>query len=109
MRIHELKTDPSAFDAIAAGNKRFELRYNDRNFRVGDKLLLRETRYSGEEMTKGAPLEYTGIYLTVFITSILTGPVYGLLEGWVIMSIALIEKAEILRENTTLHLWEEGN
>ena len=42
MMIHELKCSSSYFDAVWDGRKLFELRYNDRNFAVGDDLLLVE-------------------------------------------------------------------
>ena len=84
---HDLKTDSAVFQAVKEGKKKFEIRYNDRNFLVGDDLVLRETRYTGEEMRSGAPLEYTGDQRTVKVTHILQGPIYGLAEGWAIMSI----------------------
>lgn len=40
MRIHELKTDPKPFDAVYDGRKLCEVRNNDRDFQVGDLLLL---------------------------------------------------------------------
>jgi Domain of unknown function (DUF3850) len=41
--IHELKCWPKFFAAIARGEKRHDLRRaTDRDFRVGDRLLLRE-------------------------------------------------------------------
>lgn len=40
---HDLKCWPAFFEAIAAGDKRHDLRRaTDRDFRVGDVLLLRE-------------------------------------------------------------------
>lgn len=39
---HNLKTWPKHFEAMWLGEKQFELRYNDRGFRVGDTLLLVE-------------------------------------------------------------------
>lgn len=42
MKTHSLKTWPEYFEAILCGRKRFELRKNDRNYRVGDTLLLKE-------------------------------------------------------------------
>lgn len=86
MTIHELKTDPGVFAATYAGNKQFEIRFNDRNFCTGDLLLLRETRYSGEAMKHGAPMEYTGREYEFTVNYVLHGPAYGLKEGWVIMS-----------------------
>ena len=53
--VHELKCWPRFFEAIAAGHKRHDLRRAyDRDFRVGDRLRLREfdpeTRgYTGRE------------------------------------------------------------
>ena len=40
--IHALKNDPIYFDEVRNGNKRFELRNNDRDFHVGDYLALNE-------------------------------------------------------------------
>lgn len=42
MKTHELKCHPHFFAAIAAGKKTFEIRRNDRDYRVGDVLDLRE-------------------------------------------------------------------
>lgn len=75
------------FDAVATGVKTFEIRKNDREFQVGDILRLRRTRYTGEEMLNGKPLEYSGVIEDVGVTHVLRGPIYGLADGWVIMSI----------------------
>ena len=88
MVVHKLKTDSAVFQAVREGKKNFEIRKNDRNFQVGDELWLHETVSTGEEMAKGVPLEYTGKVIGVTITYILNGPVYGLADGWCIMSIA---------------------
>ncbi|WP_457785545.1 DUF3850 domain-containing protein, partial [Streptococcus uberis] len=42
MRQHMLKCYPQYFEAVKSGIKNFECRYNDRDFKVGDELLLRE-------------------------------------------------------------------
>lgn len=40
--IHELKIHPEYFAEVVLGNKKSEVRLNDRNYRVGDVLLLCE-------------------------------------------------------------------
>lgn len=77
---HELKCWFKPFDAIADGSKRFEWRKNDRGFAVGDTLILR--RYDPHN---GAG--YTGEHQVVRVTYMLTGPTYGIPEGYCIMSI----------------------
>lgn len=41
-RIHVLKIQPEYFNAVAQGYKNFEIRNNDRGFRVGDYVNLHE-------------------------------------------------------------------
>lgn len=85
---HELKTDPDVFDAVWDRRKQFEIRYDDRGFDVGDTLVLRETTETGAAMAEGAPLEYTGRVAFRDVAYILRGPIYGLHDGWVILSFA---------------------
>ena len=42
MQQHHLKTWPAEFSAVISGQKKFELRRNDRDFQVGDVLVLKE-------------------------------------------------------------------
>jgi len=42
MKTHELKTLPIYYQAVVAGLKTFECRYNDRDFQVGDIVFLKE-------------------------------------------------------------------
>ncbi len=84
---HELKTDPEVWDDVKVGYKTFEIRLDDREYRVGDVLNLRRTQYTGREMKgEGKPLIY-GESQWVTVKYILHGPAYGLAEHWVIMSI----------------------
>src|SRR3989344_7127532 len=53
--VHEVKSWPHLFTAIAEDRKSHELRINDRNYAVGDVLVLSEfepklERYSGRSM-----------------------------------------------------------
>lgn len=83
-RIQELKTDPEVFQAAWDGRKTFEIRFNDRDFQVGDSLYLLETQHTGEEMRAGAPLVYTGRTQMKVVSHVLTG--YGLAPGWCCLS-----------------------
>jgi len=49
--MHHLKTWPEYFREIENGNKTFELRVNDRNFELGDALILEEYDPICEVMT----------------------------------------------------------
>ena len=48
-KVHALKTLQPYFDAVESGVKTFEIRKNDRDFKVGDGLILRE--FDGERYT----------------------------------------------------------
>lgn len=87
MTEHLLKTDPEVFQASWDDMKGFELRKNDRDFRPSDRLRLLETVHSGKEMADGKPLDYTGRAIESVVDYILHGPIYGLQEGWVILSV----------------------
>ncbi len=87
---HNLKTDPAIFDEVAAGRMTCQIRNNDRGFAVGDTLILQKTAGTGAEMAKGKPLVYTGELAFARITHILPGPIYGIAEGWVMLSICTI-------------------
>jgi len=94
MKIHELKTDPSVFQQTWEGRKTFEIRKNDRDYQSGDVLILRETHFSGEAMrAEGAKLMYTERSVVQAVTGILHGPIYGLSEGWCVMSVSNLWKS----------------
>ena len=78
---HELKTVQPFFDDVLTGKKKFEVRKNDRNFKVNDELLLRE--YIPETNS------YTGRELQMVITYILNNADYCK-DGYVILGIESI-------------------
>lgn len=95
MTIHELKIDPDLFDATVDGLKSYEIRRNDdRDFRVGDILVLRCTKFSSEEMLRGAPLLYSGKNISCEILHVLEGPIYGLEAGWSILSLRRLKLSD---------------
>jgi len=84
--IHILKTDPKVFSAVVDNLMTCNIRKDDRGFSIDDVINLKETAYTGAEMAEGAVLSYTGRECSRRIRHLLQGPVYGLVEGWVIMS-----------------------
>lgn len=50
--VHELKCWTIYFQSILTGEKEFEVRINDRGFKVGDSLLLKEWDETKEQYTK---------------------------------------------------------
>ena len=78
---HALKTWPAPFEAVVDGRKRFELRVDDRPFRVDDTLLLQEW--------DPTTAEYTGRNCAVRVLYILASG-FGLPEGYVCMSIEVL-------------------
>lgn len=82
---HELKTWPEFFEAILDNRKMFELRKNDRNFKVGDTLRLRE--YQPAAAGEGT---YTNRELDVRVTYILAAGDWPMAvqKGYVILGIA---------------------
>ena len=70
-KIIDLKIVQPHFDDVASGRKKAELRKDDRDFAVGDMLILRE--WTGTE--------YTGRKISATITHILKDCGFGLAEG----------------------------
>ena len=76
--IHELKILPNYFEEVICGAKTFEVRKNDRDFKVGDMLALNE--YDADKK------EYTGNSCLVYVDYILKDENYCK-NGFVIMAI----------------------
>lgn len=81
--IHELKTWPQFFARIFTGQKKFELRKDDRHYEIGDSLHLKEFDPTSNE--------YTGREKIVQVVYVLRGTeeteAFGLRNGYCIMSI----------------------
>lgn len=79
MKTHKLKTWPKYFKLIKSGEKRFEVRNNDRNFERGDILVLQEWHpMSGD---------YTGESISFEASHVLYGPAFGIEDGYCVMSL----------------------
>lgn len=81
--IHELKILPKWFEDVAHQKKTFEIRKNDRDYNVGDTLILKEWcrgKYTGREIKRTVSYIYYG------------DGTYGLSDDYVVM--AMLDKAE---------------
>lgn len=88
--IHELKILPEFFEAVTSGRKQFEIRKDDRNYRVGDQLVLREVDYVHNENISDE-LFYTGDSYKAEITYITD---YAQQDGYVVLGIKGVEGTE---------------
>jgi hypothetical protein len=86
MKIHEVKTWPIFFGDVWRGAKTVEIRDNDRGYEPGDYLIQRE--YDQHE---GA---YSGRIVYQTITYVIRGPVFGLSEGWAVLSTVIVGRTD---------------
>lgn len=76
MKIHKLKIKPRYFNDVISGLKKFEVRYNDRDFKVEDLIVLEEFKND----------RYTNRFLNCEIIYILDDQKY-IKENYVVLGI----------------------
>lgn len=76
---HELKIYPKYFEAVISGKKKFEIRKNDRKYRVGDILILKEWDN----------IEYSGREARAEVIYLIDDKFVGIQPGYVVMGIKL--------------------
>jgi hypothetical protein len=83
---HNLKIHPEYFVEVLLGTKPFEVRKNDRNFKIGDTLYLLE--YCPNKK------EFTGDSCARNVSYVLKGGSFGIEKGYVVMGLQneLLEK-----------------
>jgi Domain of unknown function (DUF3850) len=95
--IHELKVWPEFYEPLSRGDKTAELRYNDRNYQVGDILVLREWEpktecYSGRVCKRRVSHVVHGMGMVGVIA-----PLRGLSLKYVMLSLQPVDEAEMWR------------
>jgi len=91
--VHELKSWPEFFMWVLSGDKKAELRYNDRDYQVGDVLVLREWEpktesYSGRQCRRRVSHVMYGAGSVGVIT-----PMRGLNLKYVVLSLQEVDDA----------------
>lgn len=86
MAMHDVKIWPEFFDDVQTGRKSFELRKNDRGYKVGDLILFREWEPN--------TATFSGRHCTKLICYVLDGigqgaikPFHGLIIGYAILGL----------------------
>ena len=80
-KTHELKIYPKYFEAILDGKKTFEIRKDDRDFQVGDSIVLKEW----------VNIKYSGREIQALFKYLLDDAFIGLAEGYVAFSLGILK------------------
>jgi Domain of unknown function (DUF3850) len=80
--IHYLKTDPIPFEMVRTQKKPFEIRFNDRNYQVGDILVM---RYFDRNLQL-----YKFDTLVAKVLSVFQEEGYGLEKGFCVMGLSKV-------------------
>ena len=87
MQTHFLKTDNSDFESTWWGLKTFEIRKNDRDFKIGDTLILIDYMTGWDD-------PFSGRLLACSVRHITMGDQLGLDKDFVVMSIFVKERGK---------------
>jgi hypothetical protein len=97
LKLHDLKTINPFFDEVYSGRKLDEIRFNDRDFRKGDLLMLREY---------DPILKFTGKFILAKVTYILT-EFEGLTKGYCAMSLRVLDKGILFKGDIPVY-WNQN-
>lgn len=81
-KVHKLKIWPTYAAAMVHGDKPWEVRKDDRDFRVGDLCML----YVWDPIAQA----YGSMRIHAMITYILPGGQFGIQEGYVVMTMKVL-------------------
>lgn len=84
-KLHELKTETKYFKLVWNGLKRFEIRLNDRNYKVLDMVKLNEWDTEKKDCTDR--------YIFGYISCIIDGGQFGLDENYCVFGLNVVYKS----------------
>jgi ASC-1-like (ASCH) protein len=76
--VYSLKIEPPYFEAVISGEKKFEIRINDRDFRKGDNVVLMEFDLSTGFTGRSKAIKIT--YVTSFMQK----------DNWVVFAFVFL-------------------
>lgn len=79
--IHHIKCWPEYFESIENGIKTFELRKDDRNYKIGDTLVIRD--FDPDTAT------YSGKFLIRIVNYKMSDSLMGLQYGYCILGLSI--------------------
>lgn len=97
-KVHELKTLQPYYSEVEKGLKNFELRFNDRDFRVGDVLVLRPWDPRKEKFGSGILIREVSYVMKDF---------KGLQDGYVILGLDTPKSLKAFEGNLCPSVWQE--
>jgi ParB family chromosome partitioning protein len=89
-KCHELKCDKRFYGDVESGQKPFEVRENDRDYKVGDHHLVtgRGTGWQARTLRRMTTWRYTGNACVKEVTYVLTNKMFhGVKEGYVVLGL----------------------
>ena len=82
-KCHVLKAYPRYFREVKAGNKLFEIRLNNRDYKKGDSVILLQSHGSSDSINESIPCRFLVAEIT-YVTD------FEQKEGWVVFGIKLL-------------------
>ena len=90
MKTHNIKIHPGYFDRLVRGEKPFEFRKNDRDYREGDCVIMHECTV--REGTVGAREIFSGRSCTAIVKDVYDlGKLYPQFDGFVIFTFHVLK------------------
>lgn len=84
-KIHRLKIKYDYYRRLLSGNKKLEIRYNDRDYQVGDILYFERLYYHADNYIEPSYNHYQKV--TIFVITDVLDDFPGLTDGYVALSI----------------------
>lgn len=94
MRTHDVKCHPGPFQDVWDGKKPYEIRKDDRDYCVGDALILSEWDPSPHPVLSDREAGYTGRVISTVITYKTTGGRYGLPVDLCVLALGELHRSE---------------